>query len=113
MLTAQAKYSSSAKLDVEGFEPHVLRGSTRTLTAKRLILMVEVNSKVLAAGDSLVIELLEQIERFGYHTYLIAPRQVMMTTDARQARSRWRSHLEARCEDFGASRLCDVLAIPT
>ena len=101
-----------AKLDVEGFEPHVLRGSTRTLTTKRPILVVEVNSKALAAGGSSAIGLLGQIEQFGYHTYLIDPRQVEMTANARQARSRWRGYPEVRREDFNGSRLCDLLAIP-
>lgn len=52
------------KIDVEGYEAHVLRGAADTLRSSRPTLFVEVHPWLLPAGES-VPALLDEIERFA------------------------------------------------
>jgi FkbM family methyltransferase len=55
------------KLDVEGHEPHVLRGAERTLRDRRIAaLMIEINDHWLAEHGSSREQLLNQISAAGF-----------------------------------------------
>jgi FkbM family methyltransferase len=62
----------AVKIDVEGAEPFVIRGMTRTLSRPgRPLLMVEHNSSALAAGGSSPRELFDMIAAYGYQPHVI------------------------------------------
>jgi len=54
------------KLDVEGFEPRVLRGARETIARCRPVLIVEVNKSALQRAGESEDSLLSLIESFGY-----------------------------------------------
>lgn len=54
------------KIDVEGYEPHVLAGATRTLARYRPLLYVEFNDPILRDAGSSSVALLAQLAALGY-----------------------------------------------
>lgn len=61
---------SYMKIDVEGYEPWVLRGARRIIEAHHPTLFVEVNPYSLKAAGSSVTELTDLIRSFGYKFHI-------------------------------------------
>lgn len=73
------------KIDVEGHEPHVLRGMTETLRTLRPLLLVEVRGEMLEEVGSSREELFAQIAAHGYVPYSLTrggwPRPMAIPAD--------------------------------
>ncbi|MEI4474252.1 FkbM family methyltransferase [Frigidibacter sp. MR17.24] len=55
------------KLDIEGAEPNALRGAKSTLEgSENIVVIVESNPRLLAAGGSSVLELIKQMSQIGF-----------------------------------------------
>lgn len=71
----QLKKLAFIKIDCEGAEPEVIRGMEGIFSAASPLLWVEVNTGSLSAAKSSEEDLLIQLWRFGYRTFLPKVRQ--------------------------------------
>ena len=73
------------KLDVDGFERHVLGGSIETLKKYRPVMLMELSPYVLSEGGRSLEELLEILGTAGYQWYRLKSR-MLLSSDATQLR---------------------------
>jgi FkbM family methyltransferase len=66
------------KLDVEGSEMEVLKGSISILKQQDVQMIIEVNEKMLLAGKSSAEELFAFLRSFGYFGYWISPDETLV-----------------------------------
>jgi len=57
------------KIDVEGFEPNVIKGMKNTLKKQDSILFIEHNSETLSRNNSSIYSLVEYLKEFNYKAY--------------------------------------------
>lgn len=101
------------KIDVEGYEPYVLKGASQVLEQVRPYLIVEINSRTLSAGGNSAADLLDLLDRYGYQSFHINHSQAGLLKDDTCKRQRWRGYIEVHPLDVAQECLFDVLALPT
>jgi FkbM family methyltransferase len=77
------------KIDVEGYEAHVLRGASRLLGDGRAeAVLIEINPEALARAGSRVIDIQQLLEGFGYRLYGISDKktQIVRAADVTEVR---------------------------
>lgn len=62
------------KIDVEGYEPKVLSGARKTIHRFHPTILIEINSRALAAHQSTPEQLTATLVEFGYRLYVSSPK---------------------------------------
>ena len=97
------------KVDVEGFELEVLRGSRRTIEGSPdLALLVEINPAAQAAADHETDELLDELESEGRCCWIVEEAVAGQSADD----SRAESHDTAGVRSAGPAWYGNVLSVP-
>ncbi len=100
------------KIDVEGFEPQVLKGAANTLKQYRPYLLVEVNDRMLQSGGSSAHELLVQLVNAGYALFYTSPRFVSRIAPESGTRVKMFGCPAVELADNLSEYLWDVFAVP-
>lgn len=66
--------SMLVKIDAEGHEPHVLRGMTRTIAARKPAILTEINPEALAGNGAMPADALDPLLALGYQPYFLGAR---------------------------------------
>ncbi len=102
------------KIDVEGYEPYLLRGAETILRHHKPYLLVEVNNRMLEEGGNSAEALIVQLRELGYDLYYIdsiIAKRVKPQHPLKQS-SRWPGYYPVENGDQVGRYLWDVLAVP-
>jgi len=100
------------KIDVEGFEPNVLRGAEHTIRQCRPFLIFEINPAALASNNSSLETLLNHMQDMDYRMFHVDYKQAGLSSGQIKSRHKWRQYYQVQQGDDVAGRFFDVVAIP-